>query len=47
VFSVPIDWVAFKIDDATFGIYDTLEGQEDQNAHLEVKLHQLFASDNN
>lgn len=37
-----IDWVAFKIDDATFGIYDTLEGQEDQNAHLRGEIASAF-----
>ncbi len=30
-----IDWFAFKIDDSTFGIYDTFEGEEGQTAHLE------------
>jgi len=24
---MPINWVAFKIDDSTFCIYDTLEGE--------------------
>jgi len=33
-----IDWFAFKIDDSTFGIYDTFEGEEGQNAHLEGKI---------
>ena len=30
-----IHWFAFKIDTSTFGIYDTFEGEENQNAHLE------------
>ena len=42
MFSVPIDWVTFKIDDATFGICDTLEWQEDQNAHLESEIASAF-----
>ena len=33
-----IDWFAFKIDDSTFGIYDTFEGEEGQNAHLEGEI---------
>jgi len=33
-----IDWFAFKIDYSTFGIYDTFEGEEGQNAHLEGEI---------
>jgi quinol monooxygenase YgiN len=33
-----VDWFAFKIDDSTFGIYDTFEGEEGQTAHLEGKI---------
>lgn len=33
-----IDWFAFKIDDSTFGIYDTFEGEKGQNTHLEGKI---------
>lgn len=33
-----IDWFAFKIDDSTFGIYDTFEGEEGQNSHLEGEI---------
>lgn len=33
-----IHWFAFKIDDSTFGIYDTFEGEEGQNAHLEGEI---------
>ncbi|WP_340105769.1 putative quinol monooxygenase [Rhodohalobacter sp. 8-1] len=33
-----IDWFAFKIDDSTFGIYDTFEGEEGQKAHLEGEI---------
>lgn len=33
-----IDWFAFRIDESTFGIYDTFEGEEGQNAHLEGEI---------
>jgi len=33
-----IDWFAFKIDGSTFGIYDTFEGEDGQNAHLEGEI---------
>lgn len=48
-----IDWFAFKIDDSTFGIYDTFESEEGQKAHLEgdiasallAKADELLASE--
>lgn len=33
-----IDWFAFRIDDSTFGIYDTFEGEKGQKAHLEGEI---------
>ena len=48
-----VDWFAFKIDDSTFGIYDTFEGEKGQTAHLEgeiasalmAKADELLATD--
>jgi quinol monooxygenase YgiN len=29
-----VDWYAFKVDDLTFGIFDTFEAEEGREAHL-------------
>lgn len=39
-----IDWFAFKIDDSTFGIYDTFEGEKGQKAHLEGEIASALLS---
>ena len=31
-------WYAFKFDDATFGIFDTFDGEEGRDAHLSGKV---------
>lgn len=33
-----ITWYAFKIDDSTFGIFDSFKGEEGQTAHLEGEI---------
>lgn len=33
-----IDWFAFKIDESTFGIFDTFESEEGQKTHLEGEI---------
>jgi len=38
-----VDWLAFRIDKKTFGIFDTAEGEEGRQAHLNGKIaHALF-----
>lgn len=38
-----IDWLAFRIDRKTFGIFDTAEGEEGRQAHLDGEIaHALF-----
>lgn len=31
-------WYAFKINDSTFGIFDTFKGEEGQTAHLQGEI---------
>ncbi len=33
-----VDWFAFKMDNETFGIFDTFEGEEGQEAHLNGEI---------
>lgn len=33
-----IDWFAFRIDERTFGIYDTFESADGQDKHLQGKI---------
>ena len=33
-----VDWYALKFDDSTFGIFDTFDGEEGRNAHLNGKV---------
>ena len=33
-----INWFALKFDDSTFGIFDTFDGEEGRNAHLNGKI---------
>ncbi|MDQ3322671.1 MAG: antibiotic biosynthesis monooxygenase [Acidobacteriota bacterium] len=33
-----IDWYAVKFDDSTFGIFDTFDGEEGRDAHLNGKV---------
>lgn len=37
-----VDWFAFLIDESTFGIFDTFEGKEGQDAHLEGEIVQAL-----
>ncbi len=32
------DWYAVKFDDSTFGIFDTFDGEEGRDAHLNGKV---------
>jgi quinol monooxygenase YgiN len=32
------DWYAIKFDDSTFGIFDTFDGEEGRDAHLNGKV---------
>ncbi|MEO8074416.1 MAG: antibiotic biosynthesis monooxygenase [Acidobacteriota bacterium] len=32
------NWYALKFDDSTFGIFDTFDGEEGRNAHLNGKI---------
>ncbi len=33
-----VSWYALKFDDSTFGIFDTFEGEEGRDAHLNGKI---------
>lgn len=33
-----VTWYAFKIDDTTYGIFDTFEGEEGRQAHLNGQI---------
>lgn len=33
-----VHWFAFKMDEETFGIFDTFEGEEGQEAHLNGEI---------
>lgn len=33
-----VNWFAFKMDEETFGIFDTFEGEEGQQAHLNGEI---------
>ena len=33
-----VDWYALKFDDSTFGIFDTFDGDEGRDAHLNGKV---------
>lgn len=33
-----VDWYALKFDDSTFGIFDTFDGEEGRDAHLNGKV---------
>ena len=33
-----VTWYAFKISDTTYGIFDTFEGEEDRQAHLNGQI---------
>lgn len=33
-----VDWFAYRIDERTFGIYDTFEDAEGQEKHLQGKI---------
>ena len=33
-----VDWFALKFDDSTFGIFDTFDGEEGRDAHLNGKI---------
>jgi quinol monooxygenase YgiN len=32
-----VSWYAFKVDDATYGIFDTFESEEGRQAHLNAR----------
>jgi quinol monooxygenase YgiN len=38
-----VTWYAFKIDDTTYGIFDTFEGEEARNAHLAGEIPDALA----
>ncbi|MBY9076512.1 antibiotic biosynthesis monooxygenase [Nocardioides sp. WL0053] len=33
-----VTWYAFKISDTTYGIFDTFEGEDDRQAHLNGQI---------
>jgi hypothetical protein len=33
-----VTWYAFKVDDATYGIFDTFESEEGRQAHLNGEI---------
>ena len=33
-----VNWYALKFDDSTFGVFDTFDGEEGRNAHLNGKV---------
>lgn len=39
-----VTWYAFKVDDTTYGIFDTFDSQEARNAHLEGEIPAALAS---
>ncbi|HEY3924974.1 MAG TPA: antibiotic biosynthesis monooxygenase [Acidothermaceae bacterium] len=39
-----VTWYAFKVDDTTYGIFDTFETLEARNAHLEGEIPAALAS---
>jgi quinol monooxygenase YgiN len=39
-----VTWYAFKVDDTTYGIFDTFESLEARNAHLEGEIPAALAS---
>ena len=39
-----VTWYAFKIDDTTYGIFDTFESPEARNAHLEGEIPAALGS---
>jgi quinol monooxygenase YgiN len=38
-----VSWFAFKIDDTTYGIFDTFEGEGGRNAHLGGEIPKALA----
>ena len=36
--NLTVNWYALKFDDSTFGIFDTFEGEEGRDAHLNGKI---------
>ena len=39
-----VTWYAFKVDDTTYGIFDTFESPEARSAHLEGEIPAALAS---
>jgi quinol monooxygenase YgiN len=39
-----VTWYAFKVDDTTYGIFDTFESAEARNAHLQGEIPAALAS---
>jgi quinol monooxygenase YgiN len=37
-----VTWYAFKVDDSTFGIFDTFETEEGRQAHLNGEIPQAL-----
>ena len=38
-----VTWYAFKLDDSTYGIFDTFESEDARNAHLEGEIPRALA----
>jgi len=38
-----VTWYAFKLDDSTYGIFDTFEGEDARNAHLGGEIPRALA----
>jgi quinol monooxygenase YgiN len=39
-----VTWYAFKLDDTTYGVFDTFETTDAQNAHLEGEIPAALAT---
>ena len=39
-----VTWYAFKIDESTYGIFDTFEGEEGRQAHLSGEIAAALAT---
>ena len=39
-----VTWYGFKVDDTTYGIFDTFDSQEARDAHLEGEIPAALAS---
>ena len=38
-----VTWYAFKVDETTYGIFDTFEGEDSRQAHLDGEIPKALA----